>query len=184
MSRLDDVWIFGYGSLIWRIDFPHEEERMAYIKGWQRKFWQGSTDHRGLPGKPGRVATLINAPESICWGKAYRIHPEQLKDVLAHLDYREKGGYDRLELDIHFDEQQQVTGLTYHATHENENFLGHASSQEIAAQVKSSHGPSGSNQEYVLELHRALLQMGQQDDHLDEIVAALSSHQGSPIASA
>ncbi|MCB1644204.1 MAG: gamma-glutamylcyclotransferase [Pseudomonadales bacterium] len=173
----DPLWIFGYGSLIWRVDFPFVRSVPAWIYGWSRRFWQGSTDHRGLPGAPGRVVTLTEALNERCDGMAYLIDPTLATGVLDALDYREKGGYERLTLPLHFlnehGEHQQVTGITYLATELNPEYLGPASNEDLARQIWQAHGPSGSNEEYLFELERALLALNCEDHHVAEIAASV-----------
>lgn len=159
------AWIFGYGSLIWRPSFPYEERVAARLRGWARRFWQGSTDHRGVPGAPGRVVTLVESPGAACHGVAYRVRGEDLQDVLAHLDHREKGGYERRLVRLETS-HGPLPALLFLATSENPEFLGPARLERIARQVVRSHGPSGPNPEYVLELARALRDLGARDRHV------------------
>lgn len=169
----EETWIFGYGSLIWRVDFPYAEARPAFIEGWARRFWQGSTDHRGVPGAPGRVVTLVHSPGERCWGRAYRLDPRSREEVLAQLDHREKGGYERVRLPVHFDDGPAVEGLTYHATEANPNYLGEASLDRIAAQITTARGPSGINTEYVLRLEESLQELGVTDPHVSAVAARI-----------
>lgn len=69
----ESVWVFGYGSLIWRPGIAFRERRVARIRGWTRRFWQGSHDHRGLPHAPRRVVTLVPEPGASCEGVAFRV---------------------------------------------------------------------------------------------------------------
>ena len=165
-------WIFGYGSLVWRPAFDFVERRPAFIRDYSRRFWQGSTDHRGVPGDPGRVVTLIAKGGAECWGAAYRIDPNKAPDILPQLDHRETGGYQRLELPLFFGDASEP-GLVYLATTQNPNYLGPAPLEAIAAQVRRSRGPSGENLEYVLELAGALREMGAHDDHVFSLEALL-----------
>ncbi|MGD2168115.1 MAG: gamma-glutamylcyclotransferase [Gammaproteobacteria bacterium] len=161
MNGAAAIWVFGYGSLIWKQDFPFLESRPASVTGWARRFWQGSHDHRGLPHAPGRVVTLIESPGEVCAGRAFLVRPE----VFNHLDHREKNGYERIEIDIEF-ETDTARGLVYRAAGDNFAFLGPASTAEIAAQIARSAGPSGTNREYVLQLAQALRALGALDSHV------------------
>ena len=172
--------------MIWRPGFAYVQARTAYIEGWHRRFWQGSTDHRGVPGAPGRVVTLVPGQGGRCWGRAYQIAAEQRDQVLARLDHREKGGYERLQLEIHLQKTgtdapevveatrtEAVDGLTYRAHERNSNYLGPAPLAQIAEQVRRARGPSGDNVEYVTKLAEQMCEMGVQDEHVLELYGLL-----------
>lgn len=161
-DQQDTLWLFGYGSLVYKADFPYLERKPARILNWSRRFWQGSHDHRGTPDKPGRVVTLIEMPDANCEGMAYLITPEEF----AHLDHREKNGYLRLATDIQFQDGAQALGVVYIATDDNSAFLGPATEQEIARQIACSEGPSGKNRDYLFDLANALRDLNEVDEHV------------------
>ena len=157
-------WVFGYGSLMWRQDFPFVDAQRARIDGWARRLWQGSHDHRGVADDPGRVVTLIESPDESCYGRAFLVEPE----VFEHLDHREKNGYERHQLTIHF-QDSETPGMTYVAATDNHAFLGEASEDEMVEQILRCKGDSGSNTDYVLELARVLRRFQIEDRHVFEI---------------
>ena len=177
MTYFDDhesVWLFGYGSLIWKADFDYLERRPASIRGWTRRFWQGSHDHRGTPEAPGRVVTLTPDADAICHGMAYRISPR----VFEPLDIREKNGYLRVITEMTFEDApsghaSRAEGVVYLAGEDNAAYLGPASEAEIARQIATSHGPSGPNRDYLLNLAAALRELGFEDAHVFALERAL-----------
>lgn len=170
-------WIFGYGSLVWRPGFPHLDARPARLAGFARRFWQGSTDHRGVPGAPGRVVTLVREAHAVCVGRAYRVSEHVWSEVLANLDHREQNGYERHDVELALlPDEAIVTGLVYLAGPHNPSYLGPAPIDALVAQIAKARGPSGPNDEYVLELDRALRELDAEDPHVSELAERLRRH--------
>lgn len=176
----DSLWLFGYGSLLYKAGFPYLECRPATITGWARRFWQGSHDHRGTPEAPGRVATLIEDAGATCTGMAYRITHE----VLEPLDIREKNGYLRFTTALDFHDGSSEQGLVYIATQANAAYLGPAPLREMAAHIATSVGPSGANREYLLGVAKALRELGVDDPHVFALEAALLAWEAENVSGA
>ncbi len=168
-------WIFAYGSLIWRPGFDYSERSRAYITGWKRRFWQASTDHRGRPGAPGRVVTLVHEPGAVCEGVAYRF-ADDISSALAYLDQREQGGYRRRSMNIRVTEQPELElkALVYIADENDSQFTGPTPMSTIASIIKNSRGPSGTNLDYYLQLAKALSDEKIDDPHMNDIACRLS----------
>lgn len=156
-------WLFGYGSLIWRVDFPVLATRRAHLHGWTRRFWQGSHDHRGTPNAPGRVVTLVPEAAAVCVGVAHQVEAA----TFAHLDRREQNGYLRLAVEVALPcPAARVQATTYVATASNPAFLGAAPLDVMALHIHRAAGASGGNAEYLLALDAALRRLGAADAHV------------------
>jgi glutathione-specific gamma-glutamylcyclotransferase len=168
-------WIFGYGSLIWRPDFPYQQARKAALYGWRRRFWQASPDHRGVPGAPGRVVTLVEDPGAVCWGLAFEVEVSAWRDIVARLDEREKNGYTPHHVGLELEDGSPVTALTYIAGPDNPSFVGPAPHAAMVAQIAHAVGPSGSNREYLLRLARRLAELNIHDEEVVHLQRAMNS---------
>jgi len=165
--------VFGYGSLVWRPDLPATSHTPATLRGWARRFWQGSPDHRGTPDAPGRVVTLVQDPQALVVGRLYEVHPAHAAAVLDRLDHRERAGFDRLEITVTLADGRQAPALAYRATEDNPHFLGPAPLPDMARHIDACHGDSGSNREYLLRLDDALAALGQVDAHVRALADAV-----------
>ena len=154
------TWIFGYGSLLFRADFPHRHRLAGWLGGYRRKLWQGSPDHRGTPEAPGRVATLVEEADARVLGAVFAVAHDELDTVLSYLDLREQAGYERRTHQIDLLEGGRISALVYLATPANPSWLGPAPARTIAEHVTRSRGPSGWNRDYVVGLAEALRTLG------------------------
>uniref|UniRef100_A0A8D0G9C8 Gamma-glutamylcyclotransferase n=1 Tax=Sphenodon punctatus TaxID=8508 RepID=A0A8D0G9C8_SPHPU len=174
------LWIFGYGSLVWRPDFAFTSRKVGFIRGYSRRFWQGDTFHRGSEKMPGRVVTLLEDYDGCTWGVAYEVRGEQIATSLQYLNVREGvlGGYDTKLVKFYPQDketEEPILALVYIATAQNPSYLGPASEEEIASQIIVSSGCSGHNIEYLLQLADFMRYFCPhvEDEHLFSIEEAL-----------
>ncbi|BEI87049.1 hypothetical protein CcaverHIS002_0703950 [Cutaneotrichosporon cavernicola] len=172
------TWIFGYGSIIWRPDFPYAERTLAFVANHTRRFWQGSPDHRGTPTSLGRVVTLVPEPG----------------EVMAYLDHRERGGYIRISVPFHrassvcanplHNMGPAIESITYIAAPDNEHYLGPDALPRMVRQIASAEGESGRNADYVINLATHLRDMGLEDPHVFTLAQAVREAVASPVVQA
>ncbi|XP_043703403.1 gamma-glutamylcyclotransferase 2-3 isoform X2 [Telopea speciosissima] len=147
------LWVFGYGSLIWKAGFNYDDRLIGFINGYRRVFYQGSTDHRGTPEYPGRTVTLEACDGEVCWGVAYKVSGEEDEQIaLTYLEVREKQYDMKAYVDI-FTEPDALKPAV----------------SGILVQIVHAEGPSGPNKDYVFHLEKALLELGCEDKHVMEL---------------
>ncbi|CDQ66517.1 unnamed protein product [Oncorhynchus mykiss] len=123
VSEKPSLWIFGYGSLVWKPDFKYKINYVGYIKGFSRRFWHGDNFHRGDKDLPGRVVTLVEDHDACTWGVAYEVTDSQMEESLQYLNVREAvlGGYATKMVEFTPREKCQgsLLALVYIATSDN-----------------------------------------------------------------
>lgn len=150
------LWVFGYGSLVWNPGFRFKRSQIGYITGYDRRFWQGNDTHRGTPGRPGRVATLVENGRGQTWGRAFEVSESSASESLAYLEQREGtlGGYvtNLVSFQPRDQREEPFLVLLYVATRANPLYLGPAPLLQLAQEIGEAKGASGDNIEYVLRL--------------------------------
>ncbi|KAI6654728.1 Glutathione-specific gamma-glutamylcyclotransferase 2 [Oopsacas minuta] len=172
MASEDSIWIFGYASLIWKPNIEYLQKKRGKVRGYMRRFWQESTDHRGVPGAPGRVATLVKSEGGEVWGYAFEISGNTKKKVFADLAVREKCGYELVGVSFYSESGEEIKAQCYMGTENNPEFLSYEEIQHTAEVITKSSGHSGTNREYLEKLVVAVKEVFPEEN--DEYLNALS----------
>ncbi|HZH09207.1 MAG TPA: gamma-glutamylcyclotransferase [Microvirga sp.] len=170
----EDLWVFGYGSLMWRPGFPYLERRHAHLYGYRRALCVISHVHRGTPENPGLVLGLDRGGR--CHGVAFRVDRREAESTLHYLREREQvtSVYLERRLPVRLDDGRAVTAVAYVADRKHEQYAGNLSFEEVLALVRQGKGISGANPDYVRSTHEHLLSMGVVDPLMQRIVEALN----------
>lgn len=171
----EDLWVFGYGSLIWRPGFEFAERVPAHILGMHRSLCIYSFDHRGTPERPGLVLGLDFG--GACRGIAYRVAAKQRPTTLKYLRDREQttAVYRELVHGIALDgkPERRVDALCYAVDRGHPQYAGRLTHDRQLQIVRQAHGRSGNNRDYVLETAKALDALGIVDHDLQVLAQRL-----------
>ncbi len=160
-----DLWVFGYGSLMWRPGFRYEEAVLGVLHGSHRALCVLSHTHRGTPERPGLVLGLDRGGS--CIGVAFRVAPENGESVIDYLRereldttvYREK----RRPVRLGHREGEEVDALLYTVNRRHPQYAGELTREEALSIVEGARGHSGPNRDYVVNTADHLAEIGIHD---------------------
>lgn len=170
---MNDLWVFGYASLIWRPGFAFEERAKARLGGYRRSLCIHSYVHRGTPERPGLVFGLDRGGS--CVGMAFRVAAQNGEEVTAYLRERElvTNVYRELKLPVRLEDGRRVEALTYVVDRGHAQYAGSLPVEEAATIVARAHGQSGANVDYVRSCFQEISSLGLKDGWLEQMVRRL-----------
>ena len=168
-----DLWIYGYGSLMWDPGFHFAEVRRADLQGYQRRFTYRTVMGRGTPQRPALMLSL-EARAGCCQGLAFRITAERAEPESRILWRREmlRGGYCPALLPLHTP-QGPVTAVVFTANTAHDDHVGELPLEQTAAVIGSAAGVIGSNRDYLEQLAAQLQALAIPDDYVDALMQRL-----------
>jgi cation transport protein ChaC len=174
-DRTDDLWVFGYGSLIWRPGFDFLERHTGRLVGAHRALCVYSFVPRGTPEKPGLVLGLDRG--GACNGIVYRVAAKKRAATIDYLRGREQVTMVYREawrsVWIDSDPQQRVQALCYMVDRGHAQYAGRLTLTKQLQLVRQGHGRSGINRDYVLDTVNALEELGYRDAGLHQLAERL-----------
>jgi len=181
-SSTGDLWVFGYGSLMWRPGFDYLEKVPARLIGEHRALCVYSFVHRGTPERPGLVLGLDRG--GACRGIAFRVAEKNRTATIAYLREREQvtSVYREVMRSVWLenDAQQRVSALAYVVDRGHVQYAGRLSLADQLRHVLQGHGQSGINRDYVLSTVKAIEAEGFRDAQLHQLATMLGDSHAAP----
>ena len=175
-----DLWVFGYGSLMWNPGFPVMEAQAARLAGWHRAFCMSSIHYRGTVDYPGLVLGL--APGGSCVGRAFRVAAADRLTVIAYLRARELISYVYREITapVRLITGPRVTALTYVADRSNAQYVGGLDFEAQAIRMARAAGRSGPNADYLRRTVIEMDRLGLPTGHFHDLLARVEAIRAQP----
>lgn len=172
----DDLWVFAYGSLIWRPEFEFVECRHARVYGWHRALKMWSHINRGTPECPGLVFGMFSGGS--CRGMAFRIARQHVPEMMPRLWKREMAtdSYDPKWIECQT-QDGAVKALAFTLSKTSPRCTGTLSEEDYRRIFAQSCGIYGTTLDYAQSTYTALCQQGIQDRALERLLRLSASHQ-------
>ena len=172
-----DMWVFGYGSLIWNPEFPVAEQVIARATGWHRSFCMRSIHHRGTEAEPGLVLALDADDGAHCDGVAFRVAPGAEEATLHALREREliSSAYLERRLMVDLTDGRKVEALCFVIDPHHVQYCGGLPLEEQAQIIARAVGGRGPNRAYLFSTASHLTALGIGDADLQWLAARVRS---------
>lgn len=172
------LWIFGYGSLMWRPGFEFAEAVPARVEGWRRGFYIYSTHHRGTHARPGLVLGLDRG--GACRGVAFRVAPDRAATTLRYLRAREQinGVYREKTLSARLEDGtgRCVPVVAFVAERTHPSYAGQLPLTTQIRLIRGASGISGPNLHYLINTVRQLDKLGFREQELSRLLVLAGPH--------
>jgi len=168
-----DLWVFGYGSLMWQPGFAYEERQLATLHGFHRALCVLSHHHRGTPDQPGVVLGLDRGGS--CRGVAFRVAKAKGDETIAYLRAREQVTmvYRETQHRVRLADGRVVEAVAYTVDRAHKQYAARLDRPDLLRLVQQGIGVSGANPDYVRATHQHLHDLGLHDATLAWLVENL-----------
>ena len=173
-GKPDEIWVFGYGSLMWDSAFRVAERRPATLPAYRRSFCVWTAHARGTPGNPGLGLGLLPDSDAACHGVALRIAPATRQSGLGSLWMRDMwtGVYDPLWVSL-ATEAGRLPALAFVVDTAHPQYAAGLCTAQTARCIASARGEFGACQEYFDNTLKALRDLGFSADEFTELSDAV-----------
>lgn len=173
----EDLWIFGYGSLMWNPALNVTESRAATVKGWTRSFCLQLIIGRAMPDKPGLMLAI--EPGEGMTGVVHRIDRDAVESETSILWMREmlSGAYTPEWLDCET-QDGPVRAVTFVINKSHNRYAGALPLAEQARRIAAAEGQAGNNRDYLYRCHAELKRMGVADPYVEALFSAVTEITG------